>query len=454
MQFLDPVNRLPNMEDISSYVMKQNSSLFSALSKYMEINTYKLVDTPILEKSDLFLRRSGGNISSRLYQFNDPGGYDVCLRPEFTSAITRYVLSNPENFESPTRIYYFGPVFRYSKPGEEFSELPRQFNQFGAEIIGSDDYRYDAEIISLAYKTLQKVSNQNLKLIIGDIKIIGSISEHFKLSNRSKMFILENVQNIKNLGSEIVLDRAKELSFFEKYQDKDIEFNQNEKLIQSLRSEDLAQNSSRSTDEIIQRLSYKNTQYDDEKIFLNVLNIIYEIINIKGESIAVIDQIKDLFSKYKLDPKPVESFENILSFTNQLGVEKKFIEIDFGLIKDVSYYSGIIFNIYSGENELILGGGGRYDGLSRDLGYKNISSLGFAFDFSKILSIYNQNYTDIEPTIIRSEDKNDFSHAINYSQKLKTEGIPCIIDYEDKIDSKTGEYIFITVDGNIKNGKN
>ena len=43
---------------------------------------------------------------------------------------------------------------------------------------------------------------------------------------------------------------------------------------------------------------------------------------------------------------------------------------------------------------------------------------------------------------------------INYSQKLKTEGIPCIIDYEDKIDSKTGEYIFITVDGNIKNGKN
>ena len=268
------------------------------------------------------------------------------------------------------------------------------------------------------------------------------------------MFILENVQNIKNLGSEIVLDRAKELSFFEKYQDKDIEFNQNEKLIQSLRSEDLAQNSSRSTDEIIQRLSYKNTQYDDEKIFLNVLNIIYEIINIKGESIAVIDQIKDLFSKYKLDPKPVESFENILSFTNQLGVEKKFIEIDFGLIKDVSYYSGIIFNIYSGENELILGGGGRYDGLSRDLGYKNISSLGFAFDFSKILSIYNQNYTDIEPTIIRSEDKNDFSHAINYSQKLKTEGIPCIIDYEDKIDSKTGEYIFITVDGNIKNGKN
>ena len=53
MQFLDPVNRLPNMEDISSYVMKQNSSLFSALSKYMEINTYKLVDTPILEKSDL-----------------------------------------------------------------------------------------------------------------------------------------------------------------------------------------------------------------------------------------------------------------------------------------------------------------------------------------------------------------------------------------------------------------
>ena len=43
MQFLDPVNRLPNMEDISSNVMKQNSSLFSALSKYMEINTYKFI---------------------------------------------------------------------------------------------------------------------------------------------------------------------------------------------------------------------------------------------------------------------------------------------------------------------------------------------------------------------------------------------------------------------------
>ena len=45
---------------------------------------YEMIDTPLLEETELFVRKSGGELTSRLYSFTDPGGNRVSLRPEFT----------------------------------------------------------------------------------------------------------------------------------------------------------------------------------------------------------------------------------------------------------------------------------------------------------------------------------------------------------------------------------
>ena len=103
-----------------------------------------------------------------------------------------------------------------------------------------------------------------------------------------------------------------------------------------------------------------------------------------------------------------------------MGVPKKDIFIDFGLVKHVSYYSGIIFNICSKNDNVILGGGGRYDGLSRDLGFNDIAARGFAFDLNKIISVSDIKIKTSTPIVIRSTDKSDFSKGNKTLRSFET----------------------------------
>ena len=454
MQFLNPVNRLPNMEDTSSKLMKINSSVINHLTQLMELNGYESADTPIIEKSDLFLRKSGGNISSRLYQFTDPGGYDVCLRPEFTSAITRSILSKKDKKSSPFRLYYYGPVFRYSKPGEEFSDLPRQFNQFGAELIGSNNFIADSEITSIAYKIIKNLTKYDLKLIIGNVNIIASIANYFDVSERSKMYLLESVQDIKTFGVNYVLNNAIKIGLFDNNKiSKDYDINEIKISIDNLKSKDLFSNTSRTTKEIIKRINIKNNQSYDKKLFEKVLKIIYETILINGNSDNVLEKIYTLWKKHKIPINPINDFYDYIKYVSIMGVPKKDIFIDFGLVKHVSYYSGIIFNVCSKNDNVILGGGGRYDGLSRDLGFNDIAARGFAFDLNKIISVSDIKIKTSTPIVIRSMDKSDFSNAIKHSEDLKSKGIACQIDYDENISDKGKKIIYVKPDGSIKESK-
>lgn len=62
---------------------------------------YRYLETPILESTELFLRKSGGELASRMYSFTDAGSNSVSLRPEFTSPIVRHYLNTPR--KSPSR---------------------------------------------------------------------------------------------------------------------------------------------------------------------------------------------------------------------------------------------------------------------------------------------------------------------------------------------------------------
>ncbi|MBX3493086.1 MAG: ATP phosphoribosyltransferase regulatory subunit, partial [Parvibaculum sp.] len=45
---------------------------------------YAPVSAPVLQPADIFLDMSGEDIRRRMYVFADPGGNELCLRPELT----------------------------------------------------------------------------------------------------------------------------------------------------------------------------------------------------------------------------------------------------------------------------------------------------------------------------------------------------------------------------------
>ncbi len=129
------------------------------------------IDTPILEKSELFEKSLGAAsdvIEKQMYLLKSKGGDELALRPEGTASIARaYIEHGLSHLGQPLKLYYEGPMFRYEKPQ---AGRFRQLHQFGFEIIGNEnDAVYDAQVIIACYRTLQDLKIKELDLQINSI---------------------------------------------------------------------------------------------------------------------------------------------------------------------------------------------------------------------------------------------------------------------------------------------
>ena len=107
------------------------------------------IRTPIFEETELIARGVGqltDIVSKEMFAF-ERGDTNYVLRPEITAPVMRaYLQHHLDQRGGVQKLYYIGPCFRAERPQKG---RYRQFHQFGCEIIGTDDARADAEVISL-----------------------------------------------------------------------------------------------------------------------------------------------------------------------------------------------------------------------------------------------------------------------------------------------------------------
>ena len=165
-------------------IIKKNAKLFN----------YKEIRFPVFERYELFQRGVGEStdiVEKEMYVFKDKKGRTFALRPEGTASIVRaYVehkmTSSPKR---PVRIFYLGPMFRYSRPQKG---RYRQFYQFGLEYIGNPKPIADAEIIALGMKIYQEAKVPDIKLEVNSVgcpicrKDYNIILKNFLLKDKEK----------------------------------------------------------------------------------------------------------------------------------------------------------------------------------------------------------------------------------------------------------------------------
>jgi len=86
-----------------------------------------------------------------------------------------------------------------------------------------------------------------------------------------------------------------------------------------------------------------------------------------------------------LKPEAVEEFEEVLSLLRDRGIA---YEVDHLLVRGLDYYCHTAFEVTSSElgAQDAIGGGGRYDGLARELGGgKDMPAVGFAVGMERLL---------------------------------------------------------------------
>ena len=133
---------------------------------------YVPIDTPIVERTDLFVRGigeatdvvskemfnviSGENLSLLLRGGHLKSNKRLSLRPEGTAGVVRAVLQHdlvPQG-AAPAKLMYAGPMFRAERPQEG---RYRQFHQIGVECLGADDPTIDAEGIVMCMRFFERI---------------------------------------------------------------------------------------------------------------------------------------------------------------------------------------------------------------------------------------------------------------------------------------------------------
>ncbi len=157
---------LPGTRDILAPDSQRMRALVEVFAEEAERAGFGQIVPPMFEDLGVFTRigESTDIVTKELYDFEDNGGRRIALRPEFTASVCRaYVQSRPV---PPWKSWYAGPAFRQERAQKG---RYRQFDQVGAEAIGSHDPDLDTELIALAVRFYQRLGLTDVTLLVNTL---------------------------------------------------------------------------------------------------------------------------------------------------------------------------------------------------------------------------------------------------------------------------------------------
>ena len=386
------INRLPGMVDVMGRDHEVLSEAVGTLKSFLSEAGYSPIDTPLLEETELFVRKSGGELTSRLYTFTEPGGRRVSLRPEFTSSVIRYFIDEVGPDKTPFRCHYSGPVFRY-EPGDA-SNL-RQFTQVGAELVGAAGTDADAEMLAVAWNGLRRVGLEGQRLRIGHLGLIHDLLDRYTLSEPAKMFLIGRLQELKDgsLDAAGLRQRAEGTGLLsgsngsppgaaesEGIDEAAVGF-----IKEALSASMPSSLGGRSAEEIIARMLRKARRPDDGAIFEEAAEAVSRLVRLEGAPDHVIEAANRVVEGVPTCRDHFKPLESLVEALTRKGIGESDLVLDMGMVRGIAYYTGAIFEIMAGDGRS-LGGGGRYDGLVRALGGdEDVPALGFAYSMDQVV---------------------------------------------------------------------
>jgi len=335
---------------------------------------FNLIEPSPIELLSVLEAKSGPSIKNEIYQFKDKGDREVALRFDFTVGLTRYAASQ-KTLKLPAKFSSFGGVWRYDEPQKG---RYRFFHQWNIETFGNLNVEHDAELIEFTSLFFDNLGLQNISIEINHRKLVESYINQIFESNDTTL------------------------------------------LHDIFRAVDKVQKKSK--DEILQE--YKQKGHSPEK-----LEKILEFSNLKGTP----SEIEQSFDTSSLDGW--NELCNLYGSLKNRGTDN--IRINFGIVRGLDYYSGIVFEAFDTTSDLgALVGGGRYDSLPKVFGRDDLGATGVAGGVERIiLRLDDQGISSIPAaggiSILYVNDELK-SHAINCASKLRQLGISVNIDLTAK----------------------
>ena len=386
---------LPGMADVTGGSFERSAKVVDALGAYYASRGYAPIDTPIVEDAELFVRKSGGELSGMLYTFDDPGGNRVSLRPEFTPSVIRHYIEHKAELVAPARLRYCGPVFRYhSLDGGDL----RQFTQVGTELIGLSGSEADAEILSIACGGVEELGLSGWTVRIGDTGMLNRVLDAHGLSDTTKGFVFAHMDELKTdstsvddlvaLADEMGLIREQGEGNLPSAAENGAEVTR--QFVRDMLSDSVSSPvGRRTTEQIVERLLRKLQRADSPDKLCTALTLVADLSKVCGAPDEPLHKVGDILQAHDADPASADSLLDLFDELPGREVPLSNAILDLSFVPGIAYYTGIVFEIScKGEDgPITVGGGGRYDGLVKALGGdEDVPAMGFALRLDRVVN--------------------------------------------------------------------
>ena len=184
------------------------SSLIEKLTATFRNYGYVPIDTPVMEYSEILLRKSNGETEKQVFRFQDNGGRDVALRFDLTVPFARFTAEHKDELYFPFKRYHIAKVWRGEKPQ---AGRYREFVQCDFDCVGSDSAASDFEILSLMKAALSAIGVEDVTIHLSHRGIFNQFLEKRNLQEKSED-ILRIVDKLAKIGQEEVLSQLQEIT--------------------------------------------------------------------------------------------------------------------------------------------------------------------------------------------------------------------------------------------------
>jgi len=331
---------------------------------------YRRVDPAVLQPAEPFLDLSGEDIRRRMYLTTDAAGRELCLRPDFTIAVSRDYLASPQA-GAPMSFCYLGPVFRQHGDG------PGEHLQAGVESFGRRDIAAaDAEIFALGLEATSLYGIAEPDIRMGDVGLFVALIDALKLAPAWKRRLVKDFNRAGRLAQDLDALMRESQRTRSDYAGVLAALANSEPaaahaLVTDLLSiAGISTVGGRTVGEIADRFLEQAT-LGAGGLPKEVRSLIDRFLNIAGDPDSALVELRGLAADARLALDPaLDLFESRTGFLAARGVDVRRIRFSTAFGTSLDYYTGFEFKLHDpkGGGDDALVAGGRYDNLMTRLG--------------------------------------------------------------------------------------
>lgn len=319
---------LPGFREFLPDDCRRRNRLFATWRQAAEGFGFEEYDAPVLEPLELYIEKSGEEIVSQLFNFEDRGGRPVALRPEMTPTLARLVGARINSLRRPVKWFNLGEHYRYERMQKGRT---RAFYQFNADILGEAGPGADAELIALLVHSLNR---------------FGLTDAHFQVRLSDRQLWLGFLGN-RGFNEE---QSGEILSLVDKRE----------------RME---------PDAFRQGLEAKVGA--DGPALVEGIDALTGFRRLEEVAAFLLEDAENQPGEAALRER-LDQWQSLWDALLALGLES-YVHIDLGIVRGLAYYTGFVYEAFeTGGRSRALAGGGRYDDLLEKITGKACPATGFA----------------------------------------------------------------------------